>query len=519
MQDAWAGEAKCREILDALGHLVLATLTASGGVATVGELAAAVLGALPPAPATVRSEAAGEAGTQPPRPDRIAAGLVRLALDRSETLERADAVAPLARRRRGGRVALLARDPALLDAADAVGRRADELVAAVTQAEVPLVPAARAAEELRRTFTQVRDGWRTGDRPAGQGRQDAGDGAEQPTGEPDDLRLVKLAALLSRDAAASGRGELHPVTLPRVRALGLALAGVANGSLPGPDRERASGHQLTAREVRDRFRARFPALAPLPDRPELDDLLRDAGLPLIYHRGSRAYVVITSGGGEPTGDLITRQPTRLTTISQPLRDRGDQIGRRLADSVASRSFLALGVAAHRLDQATALLVERFDAAVVDLTGVLLDAMREHAAAVGLPWELVRAADAAAKGSRDAEGLAALVERALPAVDAAVRQACAGAPEGTRPTLLTEAAPLARYGHLARLGRWTDLGVRRMQAVWLLVPQLAGAEEAMVDGRPLPLAAPGQFLMLDAGWLAAFQEAAGADRARAGRIGR
>jgi hypothetical protein len=535
MHDAWAADETCRDILDGLGHVVQATLASSGGVATVAELAEAVLAALPqPNP----TRWAGEAGdpdrdpderdtVQPAGLERIAAGLVRLALDRSESMERVAATASLSRRRRGGRVALLARNPALLDAAEAIGRRADDLVAELARAEVPLVPAARTADDLRRVFNRVREVWLAGDQsapPAGTGPGaessiSLGDGDD----EPDNLRLVRLAAALSSHAAASGRGELHETTLSAVQALALALAGIAAGPSPGSDGERPRGHRLTAQEVRDRFRARFPALPPLPDRPRLDDLLRDAGLPLVYDREARAYVVATATGTQPaegrSGDLPTRQPTRITNVPQPARDRGDQLGRRLADSVSARSFLALGVAAQRLDRAQALLVERFGAVTVDVTGVLLDAMREQASAVGLPWDVVRAADAATKGSRDAEGLAALVERALPAVDRAVEEAAAGAPDGTRPTLLTEAAPLARYGHLARLGRWTDLGVRRMQAVWLLVPQLAGTEDAVVDGRPLPLAAPGQFLMLDAGWLVESESPAHTSRARSGRTGR
>ncbi|MGH3922394.1 MAG: hypothetical protein ACRDTT_05915, partial [Pseudonocardiaceae bacterium] len=80
-------------------------------------------------------------------------------------------------------------------------------------------------------------------------------------------------------------------------------------------------------------------------------------------------------------------------------------------------------------------------------------------------------------------------------------------EGRRPVLLVETAPLARYGHLGTLARWTDLALRRTQAVWLLVPQLAGTRGAVVDGRPLPLATPGQFVRLDAEWLGATTEGA------------
>ena len=55
-------------------------------------------------------------------------------------------------------------------------------------------------------------------------------------------------------------------------------------------------------------------------------------------------------------------------------------------------------------------------------------------------------------------LSVLVQRSLPAVEAAIDAALADVPEGSRPVLLTEIAPLARYDHLAMLSRWADLGM-------------------------------------------------------------
>ena len=147
-----------------------------------------------------------------------------------------------------------------------------------------------------------------------------------------------------------------------------------------------------------------------------------------------------------------------------------------------------------------MLTERFGAVTVDVTGVLIEAMRSLAAEVGLPWDLIQAADAAPAGSRDAAGLTALVQRSLPVVEEAITSALSGAPDGTRPVVLAEIAPLARYGHLAMLSQWTDLAARRPQAIWVIVPQLAGSVGAIIDKRPLPLAAPGQFFRLDAEWI-------------------
>jgi hypothetical protein len=250
-------------------------------------------------------------------------------------------------------------------------------------------------------------------------------------------------------------------------------------------------------EVRDRVRARFPALAPLPDRPRLDQLVHDAGLGLIYDEGQHGYRSPTRAAD--TGGLASRQAT-VTASPGPQLVAGGRSGHRLAESAASRSFLALGVDAGKADRAVAALTGQFQAIEVDVTGVLVEAMRKQAAEVGLPWEMVQAADAAPEGSRDASGLAALVQRSLPTVEAAVDAACSGAAEGTRPVLLTEIAPLARYGHLAILSRWADLAAHRPQAIWVLVPQLLGNQGALIDRWPLPLAAPGQFFRLDNEWV-------------------
>ena len=178
---------------------------------------------------------------------------------------------------------------------------------------------------------------------------------------------------------------------------------------------------------------------------------------------------------------------------------GGRSGHRLAESASTRSFLALGVDADRADRAIRALAGRLGAAVLDVTAVLVETMRAQAAEVGLPWDLVQAADAAPPGSRDAPASPPWSSAACP--PSRTRSPCLpGVPDGTRPVLLTEIAPLARYGHLAMLSRWTDLAARRPQAIWVIVPQLPGSTGAIIDKRPLPLAAPGQFFRLDAEWI-------------------
>jgi hypothetical protein len=458
LQDGWAAQPACRDLLDSVADTARQALADLGGVATVTELTGAIQAALPP------TEASADAAS----PARTAAGLLRLALDRAQALHRAEAgEEQLATRRRDGRIMLLATDAALLDPAEALGRSADDLVAQARSADEPLVPAARAAQRLRDAWTRACAGQVTS--PAAM----------------TDTRLLRLAAELAHDAVLSGSNELYHRDLSLTEAMTLALRG-------------AGGTQAVApHEVRDRVRARFPALPPLPERPRLDHLIQEAQLGLVYDDGQHGYRWLTRPAD--TKDLASRQAT-ITASPGPQLVTGGRSGHRLAESAATRSFLALGVDANRTDRAIEALTERFHAMTVDVTQALIEAMRAQAAEVGLPWDMVQAADAAPRGSRDEAGLAALVQRSLPAVQAAIDTAMSGVPQGKRPLLLTELAPLARYGHLHMLSRWTDLAARRPQAIWVLVPQLPGTQGAIIDKHPLPLAAPGQFFRLDTEWI-------------------
>lgn len=445
--DAWAQDAHCGSLLDDLAVAARGALAAAGGVLPVPDLVEVVRAELPP-------------GTRPdgaPPAERVAAGLLRLALERDEQLTGADGdTPPLARRRRGGRLFLLATDPVLLDAAEALGAAADDVV---TSAVEPVLPGARVAAELRRRVPSAPPG-------------------------TDDQRLLRLAAAVSTRAALSGRQELHARDLPEGAALALTLGGLG------------AGESVSAQEVRDRVRARFPGLLALPDRPRLDDLVRDAGLALVYDEATKGY---RSPVRTVSGTTWSSRTATHVAAAAPSGVSSGYVATRLADSVRARSFLALGVSARDLDRAQRLLVETQGAVAVDVTAVLLDALHREAEAAGLGWNVVTAADAQAPESRPGRGLAALVQRALPAVHEAIRIAADSAGPAV---LLTDVEPLARYDHLAELARWTDLTAPRPAAVWLLLPQLAESRGASVDGKPVPLAAPGQYLRLDEEWLGA-----------------
>lgn len=467
LQELWAADEVTRALLDSLAGLAAQSLTDFEDVATRQELTSALLSALSPVQSESKSNSKSDIYGE-----SFAAGLLRLALDRTQALSRADEdVTQFATRRRAGQLILIAANPALLDPAEAIGKTADDLLARALAAGEQLVPAQRAIPLLQSAWAR-----------AAAAGDATGDGTLAVPGVD---RLLKLAAGLSVTAALSGARDLHALDLAPNVALQVAIQGAA------------SLDKLPPKEIQDRYRARFPGLPPLPDRPRLDELVEDAGLGLRYDEQARAYRPLTRKGD--TTQLGSRNQTRLRE-GPPDLVSGGRVGHRLAESTSSRSFLALGIDSDRLNRAVDVLTEKLGAVRLDVTQLLIDALRQQAAAAGLPWETVRAADAAPAGSREAQGLVVLVQRSLAAIEAAIDAELAAAPDATRPVLLTDVAPLARYGHLNALAPRADLATRRSQAIWVEVPQLPGNQGPVIDGRPLPLAAPGQFFLLETDWL-------------------
>lgn len=475
LQTSWAGNDESITLIARLDETVGQRLTELGEVATVEELAATLLATMTPT---------GHASSTAERDEiRLAMGLLRVVLDRRRAQLRADVEVPaLHTRRREGRMSLVTTVPDLLDVAESLGREADRLVVADTGlSHNKVVPADLVAERLS---------------PIIQGAAVLPFPAELS----DPGRQVRLAAATSTHAAASGAAELHHRDLPAAAAVSLTLRG-------------AVVHQhLSPHSLRDRVRARFPSLPPLPERPRLDSIVDESGVDVIYDAKARAYRGATSA--QDTTGLGTRPHTHVVREVAPISVAG-VAGQRLRDSSARRSFLALGVPGHRLERAIRVLEQQYVARPLDLTEVLLAAVRDQADAVGMKWSTVQAADAAASGSRPALGLATLVERAMPAVTAAIEQSMSEADEGDRPVLLTDAGPMARYGHLGLLSQWTDLTRARHQAVWLVVPQLRNSFGPKLDGQSLTLNSPGQFLPLDTDWIDARDDALTTDHMHAG----
>ena len=438
IRDSWADDQVAAAALDEVERRVVDLVTQLDGVAWADAVV----------------DAACHPSTTP-HDRRLIAGLIRAALDRSDDKARGAEEPPRIsrRRRRSDGQVLLALSVELLEVAPALAERAAGLVTEAAVLGDVVVPLGRSGPGLRELYTAVLP-------------------------PLDDIRLVRLAARLSGQVAASPRGELFDRAMPATDAVRLALGGVS------------ASQRLTVEEVHRWVSAKFPGLASLPRRPALDDVLTAAATGLLWDGGAYCVPSIRSDTSLVPSTSVTDIPVgrAMSAVDHP-----DAV--QLRKSVIACSFLALGVRDSYVDRMADAIVRGFRATTVNVTDVLVSTLKTEAEQASVPWELVLAADAAEPGSRDAEGLAALVRRSLPTLEQAVNDAMSTGAPATTPVLLTEAAPLARYGHLDLLTRLADIAQKRRQAVWLLLP-LGADKGAQLDGVPVPLSYASQFVTLD-----------------------
>ncbi|MGV0850447.1 BREX system serine/threonine kinase PglW [Mycolicibacterium phlei] len=461
LQEDWANNPATRELLDALTDIALGVIEDFGGVAAVSTLTAEIRARLPES---------GFGGVDS-HAERAAAGLLRVALDRLHEHETATAEITLVRRRHGRRLALLATDELLISAAEAAAKRADELVSADPNA---IIPATRAAEALRAAF---QDGY------------NAVADTDAPAPMPSDGRLVRLAAAISKHAAVSGRGELHNKAISPAAAVAEALRGLAQSE------------SLSASQIRSRVSARFPELDRVPQRPHLDTILAQTALNLTWDPAREVYRFPDALPPSVT-TLQTRQPTAVPATDTP-RPEVEQASNAVAvlrRSLDEAGFVAVGVQIPRdrpgeHERVAQELAQTYDGELVDVTTELIAGMRQLADERGIPWDVVRAADAPMASPRDAQGLRAVIDRVAPVLRQKLRAAVFEGEYSSAPLILTEVSPLARYEQLDLLAELSDLAAPRRRPVWVVLPQLHGQVGALVDRKPIQLGAPGgQFVL-------------------------
>jgi serine/threonine protein kinase len=416
-------------------------LTTTGGVMTVAELAEAILVAR----GSIQDE---------PRRTALATAVARACCE----VERTMAEPRFLVRRDHGRV-LVALSQDLASYAGRLGDEADSLAD-----EDPLVPPTRVLQRLREVSLPGNASVLT------------------------DARLVRLAAAASKHAAVSSRQELYPRGMDAARAVKLS-----QGALYGVP-------FLTVQQIRDRVSGRYPEAVALPDRPELDDLLKAAGFDFNWDaagKGAGCYVsrlreaVSITSGSESVSRMATSSGSLPPGEITPEVADARQFEERLERGLKEGSFLALMVHPKYYQRAAEELCQRFAVELVDFEGLFIDALREVAGKAGAKWEALVNADAV-PGSEPWKKFMVLVNRAMPLVEQRLNAA-------SKTMLLTYPGLLARYEQMPLLERLREKVGRRdgIPGVWLLIP---GDNQALLDGKAIPIISPGQRTRIPEKWI-------------------
>jgi serine/threonine protein kinase len=320
-----------------------------------------------------------------------------------------------------------------------------------------------------------------------------------------DSRLLRLAAASSRSAAVSSRLELYPKGMDAGRALKLS-----QGAIYGVP-------SLNVSMIRDRVQGRYPESATLPDRPELDELLRSAGFDFQWVESDRTggnyvarvrdVVSITSGSETlsriPTsaGNQVPSAPPK--EITPEIAD-ARQFEDRLERGIKEGSFLALISNPKYYQQAISELRNRFPVEVVDIEKLVIDSLKDVATKANAKWEALVNADAK-PGSESWKKFMVLINRAMPIVEKQVlsgqRSAVSDQQEASRRSILMiYPGLLARYEQLGLLEKIRDeIGRSKgLHSCWILIP---GDNQAFIDGKAVPIISPGQKTKIPDTWLA------------------
>ena len=439
--------------ITALRDQIAVMLALNAGVMSADELCESLL--------TARGSLEDE-----PRRSRLGRAVTRAAVETENLREEPKFIL-----RRADANALIAIDMSLADYAAALGQRADEMAA-----EDPLVPPARVIEMLREVPLP-------------------------PEAEPmSDARLVRLAAAASQGAALSSRQEIYPRNMDAGRAIKLSHGGLVGVASLTPD------------QIRQRITSRYPLAAPLPPRPELDKLLVDAGLQLVWDpdRAGGAYVStarsvlsVTDSSGTPhrystllRSSAATPTPHVNPAFVPPEVAEAQQFEDRLLYAQKHGSFLALTVPIKLYDRAREELAARFAGRQVDLESVFVDALKQSAHEVGADWQIVVDADAAAPNTADWRNLNQLIaSKVIPKVEAALLSG-----DTTQTTLAYNLDWLARYGQVVMLPRIQQAVLNgKIHGVWFLMPASTQTPMPFLDGTAVPVTSSNQWAAIPESW--------------------
>lgn len=284
-------------------------------------------------------------------------------------------------------------------------------------------------------------------------------------------RMIRLAAACARQAALSSRLEFYPVQLPAARAVKLATT-----SLLGL-------RQFDIETIRRRVFARYPEAAPLPGPTELEILLKDAGLDVKWDGAKRAFVTQFSAGVISGTTQITRLSTnnRPRTATAPDIQAALQIDERIRHALASGKLLTLSIDPKGLPVAQRELAQRFGLKVIDFDEVVLMQLEAQAREWEVDWNVLLAADAAPAGSVDAQNFATVLGEVWPKVEAQLLT-------DDQPGLLVNLGLAARWQRMPLFARLADACMfgQRPPLVALIASPMTPDNRPVLDGQAVPV---------------------------------
>ncbi|MDQ2826493.1 MAG: hypothetical protein M3Y04_06005, partial [Actinomycetota bacterium] len=305
-------------------------------------------------------------------------------------------------------------------------------------------------------------------------------------------------------AGVSAGLELYPRALPPLRALRLARQGLAASSV------------LTEADVRNRVLARFPLIV-LPSRPQLDKLLADADLAVVWDpdRGVEgAYVrpdltvgglsSLTSLGARASTRMTGRPPHRRVAVgdADPVVAAAAELEGRLERSLDHGGFLVLRAPTNRRVELQKELAhftgEPHRVVTVDLEAVFLDELRTEAASRRVGWERLTSADVADVGTTDYSNLRLLTTLAARRTEQHVLDAGAC-------VVAWNPGILKRYDEtltvIDRLRATTGRADASLQTLWLVVFGSTAESRPSIDGAAVPVSGPSEWVDITEAWLA------------------
>jgi hypothetical protein len=266
----------------------------------------------------------------------------------------------------------------------------------------------------------------------------------------------------------------------------------------------APGDAITAEEVRRLIAGRYPEALPLPDHPDLEGMLQEAGLDLrwdaatnCYRRPGATLPISSTGASSLPPRLATAPGPRRSKDNADAADAADAANfeERLEKALRHRQFLALTVRPTLLGRCEAELLARFPTLQsVSLDALFLKHLHALAGREGIEWQVVLEADTVI-GSEDWQYLQVLVRRAVPLIrDELLASA--------RPVLLVHPGLLARYGQMGVIEQVRDqVGQRgKCPGLWLLLPGDEQQVMPTLDGQAVPLLGAGQHVAVPLPWL-------------------